>query len=32
LNEIEDRRARLSVEKRALLEKRLEGLTAAADD
>jgi len=30
LNEIEDRRARLSVEKRALLEKRLKGLTAAA--
>jgi SAM-dependent methyltransferase len=30
LNEIEDRRAKLSVEKRALLEKRLKGLTAAA--
>jgi SAM-dependent methyltransferase len=30
LNEIEDRRAKLSVEKRALLEKRLRGLTAAA--
>ncbi len=30
MNEIEDRRARLSVEKRALLEKRLKGLSAAA--
>jgi SAM-dependent methyltransferase len=30
LNEIEDRRARLSAEKRALLEKRLKGLSAAA--
>jgi SAM-dependent methyltransferase len=30
LNGIEDRRAKLSAEKRALLEKRLKGLTAAA--
>lgn len=30
LNEFEDRRAKLSAEKRALLEKRLKGLTTAA--
>ena len=28
MNEIDDRRARLSPEKRALLEKRLKGLSA----
>ena len=30
MNDHEDRRAKLSAEKRALLEKRLKGLTAAA--